>query len=118
MAKKTDKNDKSESNKMLAFIFSYISILVLIPLLAIKVKDKDDTIRFHIKQGLVLFITEIIGMIVAGIFSFLPIIGQIISNLLCLLFLIVSIVAIVKALQGEKWDIPIIRDYTHLIKLK
>jgi uncharacterized membrane protein len=129
MAKKTNKHVKGgkvkteesaslESNQMIAAIFSYIGILVLVPLLAIKIKDRDDTIRFHIKQGLVLFVLELIGMVVASIISVIPIIGWMVANLLYLLFLIVSIMAIIRAVQKEKWEIPIVSDFTHMVKLK
>jgi len=127
MAKKTIKSTKSakkaapenlESNQMMAGILSYIGILVLIPLLAIKVQDRDDFMRFHIKQGVILFVVEIIAMIVASIIAIIPILGWLIADLLYLLFLIVSIVAIIKAVQKEQWEIPIISNYTHLVKLK
>jgi uncharacterized membrane protein len=100
-------NQKQDSDHVLTAICSYLGILVLIPLLA--VKKRDDFIRFHINQGLTLFIVELIAMVGIAVIAMIPFIGWMISMLgwlIYLAFVIVSIVAIVKALAGEQWKIP------------
>jgi fumarate reductase subunit D len=88
-----------DDNKVMAAL-SYLGILVLIPLL---VKKDDPYVRWHAKQGLVL----LIGFIVASVASpWIPMLG----NLLFLVLLIVDVIALVQALQGKKWRIPIIGD--------
>jgi uncharacterized membrane protein len=97
----------TDSDHTLTAIFSYLSILVLIPLLAVKKRDED--IRFHLSQGLTLFIFELIVCVCLMILSSVPLLGwffSAISTLVTILFLVVSIIAIVKALSGEKWKIP------------
>lgn len=98
-----DKKD-IDDNKILAAL-SYIGILCLIPLL---VKKDSKFCQEHGKQGFVLFLAELvvyaIGMVpVIGWFLLGPI-GSIAT-------LIVSIIGIIKVLQGEFWEIPLIGHY-------
>lgn len=53
-------NQNDQSNTILFSILSYIGILWLIPLL---VEKNDKVVRFHVNQGIVLFIFDIIGSI-------------------------------------------------------
>lgn len=95
----------AEKNKYTA-LFSYIYILFLIPLLA---KRDSKFCQFHAKQGLVLFVIDI----VASLFSWIPVIGQ----FLMIALAIVSIIGIVKVLKGEYWKIPFIYDWAAKIKI-
>lgn len=99
-----DASDAQE-NKYTA-IFSYIYILFLIPLLA---KRDSKFCQFHAKQGLVLFIIDI----VASLFVWIPVIGQ----LLMVALAIVSVIGIIKVLNGEYWKIPYIYDWSEKIKI-
>jgi uncharacterized membrane protein len=85
-------------------ILAYLGILVLIPLL---VKKDDDFVHFHAKQGLVMLIVWIAVWIVAMV----PFIGWVLGSLLWLIVAIVSLIAIVKVLMGEKWEIPVVCTY-------
>jgi uncharacterized membrane protein len=107
-------------NHELTAVLSYLGILVLIPFFVIEKKKRDDFIKFHLKQGFVLLIMEIILSVVMNVFGWIPVLGAVISGLLGLVFVaivIIIIIAIIKALQGEKWKIPVVSDYTHLIKI-
>jgi len=90
-----DKKD-IEDNKLIAAL-SYIGILFLVPLL---VKKDSKFCAEHAKQGLVLFIAWIVGSFV----FWFPIIGW----LLGLGLLMMNLMALVKALSGEFWEIPVI----------
>ncbi len=103
-----DKKD-IDDNKVLACL-SYLGILFLIPLLA---KKDSKYAQEHAKQGLVLFIAEIIGSVVAMI----PIIGWLMAPFIGIFFLIVALVALIKCLMGEFWEIPIIGPYRKQINL-
>lgn len=84
-----------EENKLIAAI-AYLWILCFVPLLL----KKDSKFAYeHGKQGLVMFIVGLVGMFVFWI----PLIGW----LLWLAVVILNIVAIIKALQGEFWEIPL-----------
>lgn len=92
---------------------SYVCVLCFIPLL---MGRSSKFAQFHAKQGLVLFIAEIIIMIVAGILMFIPFFGWLVNLVLYLLVIILSIMGILKALAGEKWEMPILGQYAKKIK--
>jgi len=77
----------------------YLWILFLIPLLF---KKDDPFCKHHGKQGLVLFIFSILVSIIGGI----PVIGWLISFFGGLIVLGLMILGILKALQGEMWEMP------------
>ena len=90
-----------KDEKDLMALLSYLGILFLIPLLA----GKDNEFnQFHAKQGLVLFIAEI----VTAMLTWIPIIGWIGGPLLYIAWFIFSIIGIVNVLQGEKKELPLI----------
>lgn len=96
-----------ESNKVMG-ILSYLSWLVLIPLIA---APKSPFARFHANQGLLLAIIEAACGIVFGAFSIIPVVGIIFSILLSLLslaFLLFSILGIVNAANGKAKELPLI----------
>ncbi len=84
-----------EPNKLMAAL-SYVGVLVLIPLL---VSRKDPFVSFHAKQGLVIFIGEILASIIV---AWAPLIG----NLLFLLMIVASIAGFIQAIQGKWWKVP------------
>ncbi len=99
----TDKD--IEDNRVIAAI-SYAWILCLVPLLA---KRKSKFAQFHAKQGLVLFIGELVG----SLLFWFPFFGQV----LMLVFVVISILGIVKALNGEWWKIPYVYDWSKKFNL-
>jgi uncharacterized membrane protein len=99
------KDPDVEANKTIAAL-SYLWILCLVPLLG---KKDSKFAQFHAKQGLILFIIELIGSLV----FWFPLFGQ----LLMLALVIVSVMGIIKALNGEWWKIPFIYDWSKKINL-
>lgn len=87
-----------EANKIMAAL-SYLGVLVLIPLLT---KKDSQFVQAHVKQGLVLFIIDVIVAFIAWI----PIIGW----LLALVVLCVSLWGFIIALQGKFQKIPLLYD--------
>ncbi len=101
-----------EDNKVMALL-SYIGVLVLVPLLA---KKDSKYAQFHAKQGLVLFLGEVIN----GILYLIPgvnfvwfFIGWIVS----IFFIILSIMGIINAYQGHAKELPVIGGLAPKIKL-
>ncbi|MDP3043126.1 MAG: hypothetical protein Q8N21_01870 [bacterium] len=94
-----------EANKTIAAL-SYVWILFLVPLLG---KRDSKFAQFHAKQGLVLFIIEII----VGLVMWFPIIGQ----LLMLALIVIAVMGIIKVLNGEWWKIPYIYNWSKKINL-
>ena len=107
MPEETKKGDQKdiEETKVIAAI-GYIWILALIPLF---LKRGSPFARFHGKQGLVLFIIEILGWLVYWI----PIIGP----LFAVLLIILAILGFVQALSGKYWEMPIIGQFAKRINL-
>lgn len=112
-----------QNNKSLAWL-SYLGILLLIPLFA---RKTSEFCKYHVKQGAVLFCTNIAYMIVTRII--LAIIGAVfpgtdyylfiapsavytvfstIFSLAGIFFLVVSIIGIVNAVKGEKKELPLL----------
>lgn len=91
----------SDSNLMAAL--SYLWILSIVMLL---VKKDDDYVKFHARQGLILFIASVI-------FWFIPVLGWILN----ILVVILVIVGFIKALSGERWKMPLIGDLAEKINL-
>lgn len=98
-----------EDSKVFAAI-GYLGILCFVPLL---LKKDSPFAQMHGKQALVLFIAEIIVSFV----NVIPLIGQLIWFVASIVFLIISIVGVIRAAQGEAWQIPILSEYAEKIKL-
>ncbi len=103
-----DQKDVND-NKILAAL-SYIGILCLIPLLA---KKDSKYAQEHGKQGLIMLIAWICLVVIGWI----PILGWLVFFLGSIAFLVVSLVAFIKCLMGEFWEIPVIGQYRSKINL-
>lgn len=101
-----------ENNKVLA-IFSYISFLFIIPLIA---APNSKFARFHANQGILLFIVEILYGIAAGIISVMFKVLHLgflsaILNLFGLVFLALMIIGILNVVNGKAKELPVIGNY-------
>ena len=79
-------------------VLAYLGILVLIPLLVTPAKD-SPFVRFHVNQGLLLFIAGVISSALSVVC-----IGAILG-LVCFVFMILGIV---NACQGRAVELPLI----------
>ncbi len=94
-------------NKAMA-ILAYLSVLVLIPLFLAK---SSKFARFHCNQGLILAILELICWIVLGILGVLPLLGWIFrlaNGVLGVVFLLLSALGIVNAVNGRAKELPVV----------
>jgi len=83
-------------------VLAYIGLLCLIPLLTVK---DSPFVQWHAKQGLVLSLVGFGSM-------FLGVLGPL-AYLNCLLWpamFVMAIMGIVKAMQGQRWRIPLVAD--------
>jgi fumarate reductase subunit D len=92
-----------------AAILGYIPFMCFVPL--VKLRDNPFAVR-HGKQGLILFIIEII----AAIFL-LPQINYLFWGLVIILCLASGAAGIYFALQGQDWKIPFIGDLADKMKI-
>ena len=73
---------------------------------ALLVLEKDSTyVRFHALQSTVTFLSLFVISLVGGL---IPLIGPLLSVLIPPATLILWIVLMVKAYQGERWQLPVI----------
>ncbi len=104
---KKDKENKKQINfekfkktNLLALV-CYLGFFCLIPIL---VKEKDDFVKFHAKQGLALFIVEMVTCMVFGIVPIFWLFG----GFFMLFWLILNIIGITNVLNEEKKKLPVI----------
>lgn len=91
-------------------ILSYLWVLCLIPFL---MKKENSFVKFHARQGLMLFIVEV----ALGIIGIIPFIGSFISMIGIVICGVLSIIAIVQVLMGKEWKMPVIADLAENIKI-
>lgn len=90
-------------------ILAYIGILILIPFL---VEKNDPFVKFHIKQGLVLFIIEVIIWVILYMGFFFYMLWPLIQ-LINLCVLVLAIIGIVNAAQGKEKELPLVGSFAH-----
>lgn len=96
------KNDVQE-NKIYG-ILAYIGILFIVPLLA---APKSPFAKFHANQGCILFIASVALSLVAWI----PILGWIVGFAGWVFLLVLAIMGIVNAANGEMKKLPLLGDF-------
>ena len=89
-------------------LFAYLGILIVIPFL---IGSKDDPfVKFHLKQGLVLLITEVVLWVLSsmftGIFYYLG--GWIIVKLVWLFTFVLMIIGIINVVKGREKELPLV----------
>lgn len=96
-------------------VLAYIGFLFLVPLLAC---PNSKFARYHTNQGLVLFLLEFALGVVTGILGIIPIAGLIIVGLLSavggIFTLVLMIMGIINAAQGQAKELPLIGKITLL----
>lgn len=86
--------------QMLAAI-SYLGILALVPLV---INRRDPYVAFHARQGLILWIWEVLAVMGLAF----PVVGPLffyVSSLFCFLF---SVVGLLSVLLGRAWKFPLV----------
>ena len=96
-------------NKKVMSILAYIGPLVIVSFIIAK---EDPHVKFHIKQGGVLFAIEILAWLLGMIFFVLAPLLLIVN----LATLVLSIVGIVHAVNGAEKELPIVGPYARYIK--
>ena len=97
--------------KLFAFLATFLTIIGFI--IALFVRRDDAYVMFYAKQGLILFIIQIIASFL-GIF---PLIGWFMSGVIWVLFVILWIMAWINSLSGEMKNTWIIGNLAEKIKL-
>lgn len=86
--------DKEIRDGQLVALFSYLGVLCIIPLV---LKKENKFAVFHGKQGLIIFVLEVISLILAAF----PTIGLFLSSTISIFCLLLSLWGIIQVLLGK-----------------
>ncbi len=100
----------TSNNHILMGVLSYLGVLVIIPYLMAK---DVPSVKFHIKQGIVLVLIEIVVWVISGIFWYFWFILQIIH----LALITLSIIGIVNVVQNKEKELPITGPFAKYIHI-
>ena len=95
----------SNSNEIWMGILSYLGILALIPYF---VKDQTPFVRAHAVRGINLLLLEVIVWVAVGVFSFIPLLNDILSTVVGLASFALSLIGIINVANKEDKDLPFI----------
>ena len=101
----------------------YLSVFVAVPLL---MRQRSEFVAAHCRQGFTLLFAEVVlGLLVwvlESAFQFVPMLGVLVSLVLnlayWLLFIGISVLGFVKALSGEKFEVPGLEDLAARVPVK
>ncbi len=98
----TDTGIKPNVAGLLAYLLGFITGLIFL-----LIEKNNKFVRFHALQSIATF-----GFIFVAqwILAFIPVLGPIVSGLLSIAAVILWIVLMVKAYQGEKYKLPYLGD--------
>jgi len=101
------------SDRGVMIFLSYFGLFALIPLLT---KKDDPDIQWHAKNGLALAVVWIVAAILLSIVGWMmpSVVGFAMLGVRCLIwlgFLIIDVMAMVKAFGGERMRIPVVTDF-------
>lgn len=88
-------------NKKVTSIFAYLGLIFW--LIAFLAGDKEGA-KFHLNQGLVLFLASAIS----GVISIIPVVGTFIGCVLSIVILVFAIMGIISAVKDEEKPLPLI----------
>ena len=98
----TDTGIKPQVEALLAYLLGFVTGLVFL-----LIEKKNKFVRFHSMQSIVVFGAIFVAQ---WIISLIPYLGILISGLLSLLGVVLWVVLMVKAYQGEMFKLPWVGD--------
>ena len=98
----TDTGIKPQVEAFLAYLLGFVTGLVFL-----LIEKKNKFVRFHAMQSIVVFGAIFVAQ---WIISLIPYLGILISGLLSLLGVVLWVVLMVKAYQGEMFKLPWVGD--------
>ena len=104
----------NSSNEKEFNVLAYIGLLFLVGLLA---DGQNPKVRFHVNQGIVLFLSEFVLGFVCGIISVIPVVGLIgtlLTAVVSFVGLVFMIMGIIHAANDQEVPLPVIGGITLL----
>jgi uncharacterized membrane protein len=105
-------------NRGIMLVLAYLPPFAVIPLL---VEKEDAEIQWHAKHGIVLMVSEV--LLLLGLFVAALVVGLMTAGIGCgllvltpvplLAFLVIHIMAVVKAFHGKRLVIPVVSEYAN-----
>lgn len=99
-------NDKDRA--VIAAVLSYIPFLCLIPLLQMQ---DSEAARFHSRQGLILFLIELLALL-----FLIPGLSSLFWKTIIIVALGASVAGIIFGIQGKSYSLPFIGDWAKKLK--
>jgi uncharacterized membrane protein len=90
---------------LLCYVLGWITGLIFY-----LIEEKDEYVRFHAVQSIIIFGAITVVSIVFGILFLVPFIGPILEGFLWIASVALWIILMVKAYQGERFKLPIAGD--------
>jgi uncharacterized membrane protein len=84
---------------------AYVTIIPAIVFLVVEPYNKNSYVRFHSWQSIFLGIA---AFAIDTVLSFIPILGWVLIPFVMIGFLVIWIIAIMKALKGQRFKLPLI----------
>ncbi|MFQ5906157.1 MAG: DUF4870 domain-containing protein [bacterium] len=97
---KTSMNIEENVAGLLCYVLGWLTGIVFLV-----VEKENRFVRFHAVQAIATFLPL---MVIGWIFAFMPFIGMVVSALVWILSLILWLVLMIKAYQGERYKLPIV----------
>ncbi len=104
-------NTSNNNNKVMA-VLAYLGPLVIISYL---VSKNDPFVKFHIKQGLVLFVISIIMWVLGGGMFFYSF--WMLWRIVHLAVIILSIIGIINVLGNKEKELPLVGQFGSYFKI-
>jgi uncharacterized membrane protein len=93
-----------------AGLLAYVTIVPAIIFLVIEPYNRNRFIRFHAFQSIFFCIAVVIVSVVMPFVAAIPVLGVLVWALVCLAELILWVLLLIKAYNGEMWKLPVIGD--------
>ena len=90
---------------LLSYVLGWITGLIFF-----LIEEKDEFVRFHAMQSIIVFDAISVLSIIFGILFTVPFLGAILGSFLWIASVVIWIILIVKAYQGERFKLPIAGD--------
>ena len=102
-----------EKISLLQKFLAIISYLGVLSLLVMILRERSKPVHFHVRQGVALFVVEIICTLILVI----PFIGWLIGFIGWILCILFSVLGLIKASKGKEWPIPVLGKIATKIKI-
>lgn len=100
--KKSSTGLDSNIGGLLSYVLGWITGLIFF-----LIEDKDEFVRFHAMQSMIVFGAITVASIILGILFMIPFLGPILGAFFWIATVVLWIILMVKAYQGERYKLPI-----------